>query len=63
MLKNFMSFMKTPLFYYTHSPVTYTYAADVNVGPLTKCHSAVINSPESYSGRRNFIHTNAGPLP
>jgi hypothetical protein len=46
--------MKNPLFYYTYSPVTYSCAADMNVGPLSKCHSAVINSPESYSGGRKF---------
>ena len=54
MLKNFRSVMKNPLFYYTCSPVTYAYAVGVNVGPTTKCHSAVINSPESYSGGREF---------
>jgi len=46
--------MKNTMFYYTCSPVTYAYAADVNVGPLTKCHSAVINSHESYSEGRKF---------
>ena len=51
MLKNFRSVMKNPLFYYTCSSVTCACAAD---GPLTKCHSAVINSPESYSGGRKF---------
>jgi hypothetical protein len=46
--------MKNPLFYYTCSSVTYAYAADVSVGPLTKCHIVVINSPASYSGGRKF---------
>jgi len=46
--------MKNPLFCYTCSPVTYACAVEVNVGPITKCHSAVINSPESYSGGRRF---------
>jgi hypothetical protein len=46
--------MKNPLFYYRCSPVTYAYAADMNVGPLIKCRSAVINSPESHSGGRKF---------
>jgi hypothetical protein len=54
MLTNFRSVMKNALFYYTCSPVTYACAADVNAGPLTKCHSEVINSPESYSEARKF---------
>jgi len=46
--------MKNPLFYYTCSPVTKAYAVEMNVGPMKKCHNAVINSPESYSGGRKF---------